>query len=96
MKPSDALQTKRAQLRELVVRHGVAKPRVFGPVANGTDQEGSDLDLLVDPTDSTTLLRLSVLQLEAERLLGVHVDVLTPKSLPASFRDRVLAEALVL
>ena len=71
-------------------------PRVFGSVANGTDQEGSDLDLLVDPTDSTTLLRLSALQLEAERLLGVRVDVLTPKSLPASFRDRVLAEALVL
>lgn len=96
MKPSEALQTKRDHLRELVMRHGVARPRVFGSVANGTDQEGSDLDLLVDPTDSTTLLRLSALQLEAERLLGVRVDVLTPKSLPASFRDRVLAEALVL
>lgn len=96
MKPSEALQTKRTQLRELVVRHGVARPRVFGSVANGTDKEGSDLDLLVDPTDSTTLLRLSALQLEAERLLGVHVDVLTPKSLHASFRDRVLAEAVLL
>lgn len=96
MKPSEALQVKRTQLRELVVRYGLARPRVFGSVANGTDSEGSDLDLLVDPTESTTLLRLSALQLEAERLLGVRVDVLTPKSLPASFRDRVLAEALVL
>jgi uncharacterized protein len=96
MKPSDALRANRTKLREMAIRHGVGKPRIFGSVANGTDSEGSDLDLLVDPTESTTLLRLSALQLEAERLLGVHVDVLTPKSLPASFRDRVLAEAVAL
>jgi predicted nucleotidyltransferase len=96
MKPSDALRANRAELRELASRYGVVRPRIFGSVVNGTDTEDSDLDLLVDPSESTTLLRLSAMQLEAERLLGVHVDVLTPKSLPASFRDRVLAEAVAL
>ena len=37
---------------------------------------------------------LAAIQLEAERLLGVRVDVLTPKSLPQKFRDRVLLEAI--
>lgn len=34
------------------------------------------------------------LQLEAEALLGVRVDVLTPKFLPETFRDWVVREAV--
>jgi len=94
MKPSEALRTHRAQLREIVARYGALRPRVFGSAVRGSDTEDSDLDLLVDPTPDTTLMTLAAIQLEAERLLGVRVDVLTPKSLPRTFRDRVLLEAI--
>ena len=94
MKPSEALRTHRAQLREIVARHGAVRPRIFGSAVRGNDTDESDLDLLVDPTSQTTLLTLAAIQLEAERLLGVRVDVLTPKSLPKTFRDRVLLEAV--
>ncbi len=94
MKPSDALSAHRANLREIVTRHGALHPRVFGSVLHGDDTDDSDLDLLVDPTPRTTLMTLAAIQLEAERLLGVRVDVLTPKSLPRRFRDRVLNEAV--
>lgn len=60
---------------------------------HGTDREGSDLGLLVDPMPGATLLDLGGLQLELENLLGVQVDLLTPKGLPMHFRDRVLSEA---
>jgi predicted nucleotidyltransferase len=50
--------------------------------------------LLVDPTASTTLFTLASLQIEAEQLLGVPVDILTPKALPRRSRDRVLQEAM--
>lgn len=56
--------------------------------------DGPFLDLLVDPTPQTTLFTLAAIQLEAEGPLGVRVDVLTPKSLPKVFRDRVLLEAI--
>lgn len=59
----------------------------------GTDQEGSDLDLLVDAPTGTTLFDLGGLQVELEDLLGVNVDLLTPGDLPLKFRDKVLAEA---
>ena len=36
---------------------------------------------------------VATIQAELQRLLGVSVDVLTPKSLPDSFRGEVLAEA---
>ena len=95
MKPSDALRANRANLREIVTRHGALRPRVFGSALHGDDTEDSDLDLLVDPSPRTTLMTLAAIQLEAERLLGVRVDVLTPKSLPRRFRDQVLNEAVL-
>ncbi len=94
MKPSQALGAHRKELREIVARHGALHPRVFGSTVRGDDSDGSDLDLLVDPTPRTTLMTLASIQIEAERLLGVDVDVLTPKSLPQQFRDRVLREAV--
>ncbi len=93
MKPSQTLKVHRSELRALAARYGVSRLRVFGSVARAEDDENSDLDLLVDPSESTTLLTLAALQLEAEALLGVHVDVLTPKSLPQRLRTQVLAEA---
>jgi uncharacterized protein len=96
MKPSDALATHRAALRQLVSRYGLSRPRVFGSVATGTDDEESDLDLLVEPTEKTTLFTLGGLQADAEELLGVKVSVLTPEGLPLKFRDRVLALAVPL
>ena len=94
MKPSLALHVHRAELRQLTKRHGVLRPRVFGSVLRGDDTEGSDLDLLVEPTSTTTLFTLAAIQIEAERLLGVHVDVLTPNSLPRHGRERILREAV--
>lgn len=94
MKPSDALLAHRVELRQLAARFGVLHPRVFGSVAAGTDAEDSDLDLLVDPTPATTLLTLAGLQNEAERILGVRVDVQTPKSLSSRFREQALQDAV--
>ena len=94
MKPSIALQENRAAIRSVVERHRARNARVFGSVVHGNDQEGSDLDLLIDPTPSTTLMDVARIQVELEKLLGVSVDVLTPKALPDKFRGLVLAEAV--
>lgn len=93
MKPSRALLEKQALVREAVNRFRVVNPRVFGSVLHNTDEEGSDLDLLVDALPETTLFDLGGLQLELEALLGVPVDVRTPGDLPARFRDAVVTEA---
>ena len=63
-------------------------------VLHGDDHEGSDLDLLVDPTPNTTLMDVAKIQVELEKLLGVSVDVLTPKALPDKFRHFVSTEAV--
>lgn len=93
MKPSIALQENRAAIRSVVERYRASNARVFGSVIHGDDQEGSDLDILIDPTPNTTLMDVARIQVELEKLLGVPVDVLTPRALPDKFRNLVLAEA---
>jgi hypothetical protein len=67
---------------------------VFGSVIHGDDTETSDLDILIDPTQDTTLMDIGAIRYKLRVLLGVPVDVLTPKALPDSFRNSVLAEAI--
>lgn len=93
MKPSEALSAYRTELRLLVSRYNVTRPRVYGSVLTGSDDENSDLDLLVDATPSTTLFTLAGLEHDAQELTGVRVSVLTPGFLPPKFRDQVLQQA---
>jgi hypothetical protein len=93
MRPSIALQTHRDAIREIALSHRVKNVRVFGSVLHGDDTEDSDLDLLVDPTPETTLFDIGAIRYELKELLGLAVDVLTPRALPDKFRDSVLQEA---
>ncbi|WP_295518709.1 nucleotidyltransferase family protein [uncultured Pseudomonas sp.] len=93
MRPSLALDLKRAAVRAAAERFRVANPRIFGSVLTGTDQDGSDLDLLVDALPGATLFDLGGLQDELEELLGVPVDLVTPNDLPKTFRTQVLLMA---
>lgn len=93
MRPSVVLDLKRNAIREAAHRFRVSNPRVFGSVLRGTDEDGSDLDLLVDALPGATLFDLGGLHDELESLLGVPVDLLTPGDLPPKFRAKVLAEA---
>lgn len=81
-------------IRQVVESHRARNARVFGSVLRGQDTDSSDLDLLIDTTPETTLMDVAAIQVELQRLLGVSVDVLTPKALPDEFRSVVLAEAV--
>ncbi len=48
MRPSVVLDMKRSAVLEAAGRFRTANPRDFGSGLHGTDQDGSDIDLLVD------------------------------------------------
>ncbi|MEZ2297000.1 nucleotidyltransferase family protein [Variovorax sp. RCC_210] len=96
MRPSEALALHRARIAEIALRHRVNNVRVFGSASRGEDGPDSDLDLLVDPTEQTTLMDIGAIRHELKHLLGVRVDVLTPNGLPPRYRDQVLREAVPL
>lgn len=93
MKPSKALELNRTAIRRVVESHRACNARVFGSVLHGADTDGSDLDILIDPTPETTLFDIGAIRHELLKLLDVPVDVITPGALPDKFRAAVLAEA---
>jgi predicted nucleotidyltransferase len=93
MRPSEALNLHRQRIRQIALSHRVRDVRVFGSASTGEDTEESDLDLLVEPTAETTLFDIAAIRMKLKDLLGVEIDVLTPNSLPESFRAKVLEEA---
>jgi len=77
----------------LAAASGASSVRVFGSVARGMDRDGSDLDMLIDLPAGTSLLRIVGLQLDLEDVLGVKVDLCTPRELHPALRSRILAES---
>ena len=93
MRPSEALKIYRDQIHCIVASHHASNPRVFGRVLSGDDSEGSDLEILIDPTVKTTFFSIFAIRHELRELLGVRVHVRTPRTLPARFHSLVLTEA---
>lgn len=77
----------------LAAARGARNLRVFGSVARGLDDEGSDLDLLVDLPAGTSMLHGVGLQFDIEDALGVKVDLCTERELHPALKDCILAEA---
>jgi predicted nucleotidyltransferase len=93
MKPSEALAIHRNKLLAIAAGHGASNLRVFGSVAKGADKEGSDIDLLVDVRQGTSLFDLVGMQQDFEDVLGMKVDLLTEPELHPELKERVLSEA---
>ena len=90
MRPSAALEKNRETIKRIVEQHRGYNARIFGSVVNGSDSEASDLDILIDPMPDMTFFDIGAMRHELMDHLGVSVDVLTPKSLPAQIRTDVL------
>jgi uncharacterized protein len=96
MDVAEILWSKRQQVLQTARKHGAYDVRVFGSVARGEAQPGSDIDLLVAMEPGRSLLDLGGLVMELQQLLGQGVDVVTERGLKSRIRDRVLSEAIPL
>jgi predicted nucleotidyltransferase len=96
----DAIQALLLKHRDEILnsayRHGAQNVRVFGSVARGESTSNSDIDFLVDASDTTSAWFPAGLVQELERLLARRVDVITEQSLHWLLRRRILKEAKLL
>lgn len=90
VRPSMLLNAKRGDVLAAVARVGASDPRVFGSVARGEDDPGSDIDLLVTFPPEADIVTLLTLEEELSALLTVPVDVVS-----AGSSGRVLERARV-
>jgi len=82
--------------RSVAARHRGTNLRLFGSVARGDDEQGSDIDLVVDLPETTSLLELIALRRELAELLDAPVDVVPARSLQPEVAAAVEREAIPL
>jgi predicted nucleotidyltransferase len=87
------LDLYRDEILRLVDHHGAHNVRIFGSVARGQTDADSDLDLLVEfDADRSLLDRIALMQ-DLKDLLGIDVDVVTPRSLHRDLQAQILRDA---
>jgi predicted nucleotidyltransferase len=89
----DLVQSHRAEIIHIAAKYGAHNIRLFGSAARREDDQQSDIDFLVDLEPGRTLLDLGAVLMDLRDLLGVEVDVITPKSLKSRIRARVMKDA---
>jgi len=93
------LEHVRAHREELIAAlaaRGAHNIRVFGSAARGDERPDSDVDLLVDLDDGVSLFGLGGMQLDAERILGLAVDIAPEAGLKKYVRENAMKEMIPL
>jgi predicted nucleotidyltransferase len=89
----DLVQARREQVKAVAARHHASRVRLFGSVARGEERPDSDIDLLVDFTEDSSLFDLMRMTRELQDVLGHPVDVVSAGGL--KYRDRDILEESV-
>ncbi len=93
----DEIRAMGLQLAELCRKYGIAELSVFGSVARGDAQPGSDVDLLYLRAPGNDLgMSYFALQEDLEKLFGRPVDLVSKDGLHRVIREQVLSDAQIL
>ena len=90
---AEIIQDKKEQIIVLAAKYGASNVRVLGSVANGTADQNSDIDFLVDLEKGRSLFDLGGLLMDLQELFDRKVDVVTENGLHWYIKERVLTEA---
>ncbi len=84
-----------AKLIHILKKHGAKKIEIFGSYARGEENEGSDLDVIVEFEERKSLFELVGIEQELEDNLGIKVDLLTLASLSPYLIESIKKESMV-
>jgi len=77
-------------------RYKVKRIGLFGSYVRGDTHEGSDLDVLVEFSDTISLLQLVSLENFLTSLIGIKVDVVPLEDIRRELKRAILKEAVYL
>ncbi|MGI6649379.1 MAG: nucleotidyltransferase family protein [Bacillota bacterium] len=79
---------------ELRDTYRVSQLGIFGSFARGEANESSDIDILVEFSDSVDIFHFIRLKYFLAGILGRRVDLVTPEALKPLIKDQILQEVL--
>jgi len=80
----------------ILVKHGIKRILVFGSYARNEATTKSDLDLIVDFPEGTSLLDHIGIEIELSEALNMKIDLLSRNGISPYIKDHVLKEAIVI
>ncbi len=93
-KAAEYINVLREHLPRLRESYSVDTVGIFGSYVRGQEQEGSDLDVLVEFTLTPGLFDFVALKIELSELLGVNVDLVMKRALKPRIGERILREVV--
>lgn len=94
MKREEVLQILHAHYPSLKNQYHISALSIFGSVARDEARADSDVDVLVEFSETPGLFEFIELQQKLELLLGCKVDLGTPRSLKPHVKPDALKEAI--
>jgi hypothetical protein len=86
----------RRQLPNLRVKYHVRYLGIFGSYVQGTSRKNSDLDVLVDFSQSPSLFEFIQLENDLSSIIGVKVDLVMKSTLKPLIGQHILREVVSL
>ncbi|MEE9376762.1 MAG: nucleotidyltransferase family protein [Candidatus Lokiarchaeia archaeon] len=80
----------------ILVKHGIKKILVFGSYARNEATPKSDLDLIVEFPEGTSLLDHVGIEIELSEALNMKIDLLSRNGISPYIKDKVLKESIVI
>jgi predicted nucleotidyltransferase len=87
-------RTLRRHLPELRRQFKVRRIGVFGSVVRGEQRDRSDLDILVEYSETPSLLAVVALRRHLSELTGEKVDLVPSSALKPAYRQAILEEVV--
>ena len=88
-------ETKK-KIISILVKHGIKRILVFGSYARNEATLKSDLDLIVEFPEGTSLLDHVGIEIELSEVLNIKIDLLSREGISPYIKDQVLKEAIVI
>lgn len=89
-KSSNEFKKLKPKIIKVLKKYNIARAGIFGSYAKGEQKKNSDLDILIEFSDS--LLKLVRLERELKNEINLKVDLLTYNGIHPLLRKRILNE----
>ncbi len=90
IRKKEIIEKLKRKIIKILRKNKIKRAGIFGSYASGKAKKNSDIDILIMPSKSMSLLDLSGLKIELEDKLNKKVDLISYKYIHPHLKDRIL------
>ena len=88
------LDSIKAQLISVLKKYPIKEASVFGSFSRNEQTEASDIDILIQSSETLSLFEILRMEGELSELVSRKIDIVELGALKKSIKDKVLSEAI--